>query len=42
MTIRNKRQFHSPEFKIEALKLAEKTSVASAVKALGLQWRLLG
>ncbi|KEQ16076.1 transposase [Endozoicomonas montiporae] len=37
MTTKTKRKFHSPEFKVEALKLAEKTSVPSAAKELGLQ-----
>lgn len=37
MTTKKKRKFHSPEFKAEALKLAEKTSVPSAARELGLQ-----
>ncbi|MGI9281509.1 MAG: transposase, partial [Endozoicomonas sp.] len=37
MTTKKKRKLHSPEFKAEALKLAEKTSVPSAAKELGLQ-----
>nr|WP_152558750.1 hypothetical protein [Endozoicomonas numazuensis] len=32
MTTKKKRKIHSPEFKAEALKLAEKTSVSSAAK----------
>ncbi|WP_281647354.1 transposase [Parendozoicomonas sp. Alg238-R29] len=37
MTTKKKRKLHSPEFKAEAIKLAEKTSVPSAARALGLQ-----
>ena len=37
MTTKKKRTFHSPEFKAEALKLAEKISVPSAAKELGLK-----
>ena len=37
MTTKKKRKFHSPEFKAEALKLAEKTSVLAAAKEIGLQ-----
>ena len=37
MTTKKKRTFHSPEFKAEALKLAEKTSVPSAAKELDLK-----
>ncbi|MCL6269256.1 transposase [Sansalvadorimonas sp. 2012CJ34-2] len=48
MTTKKKRNFHSPGFKTEALKLAEKTSIPSAAKELGLQesqlysWRTVG
>ena len=37
MTTKKKRTCHSPEFKAEALKLAEKTSVPFAAKELGLK-----
>ena len=37
MTTKKKRKIHSPEFKAEALKLAEKTSVPSAARELGLK-----
>lgn len=37
MTTKKKRNYHTPEFKAEALKLAEKTSVSAAAKELGLQ-----
>ncbi|MDE1314979.1 IS3 family transposase [Vibrio aestuarianus] len=36
MTSNKKRIFHSPEFKAEALKLAEKVGVAAAARQLGL------
>ena len=36
MTTKKKRTCHSPEFKAEALNLAEKTSVPSAAKDLGV------
>jgi transposase len=36
MTNKKKRIFHSPEFKAEALKLAEKVGVAAAARQLGL------
>ena len=32
-----KRKYYSPEFKAEALRLAEKTSIPSAASELGLQ-----
>ena len=34
MTTKKKRKLHSPEFKAEALKLAERTSVSSAAKEI--------
>lgn len=37
MTTKKTRKYHTPEFKAEALKLAEKTSVPSAAKELGLK-----
>ena len=37
MTTKKQRTFHSPEFKAEALKLTEKTSVPSAAKELGMK-----
>jgi len=36
MTIKKKRIIHSPEFKAEALKLAEKIGVAAAARPLSL------
>ncbi|HGS4806107.1 TPA: transposase, partial [Vibrio parahaemolyticus] len=36
MTNKKKRIIHSPEFKAEALKLAEKVGVAAAVRQLSL------
>ncbi len=37
MTTSKKRKYHTPEFKAEALRLAEKTSIPSAARELGLQ-----
>ncbi len=37
MTNKKKRIIHSPEFKAEALKLAEKVGVAAAARQLSLQ-----
>ena len=36
MTNKKKRIFHSPEFKAEDLKLAEKVGLAAAARQLGL------
>ncbi|UTZ41385.1 hypothetical protein [Vibrio campbellii] len=41
MTSKKKRIIHSPEFKAEALKLAEKVGVAAAARQLSVRWQTL-